>query len=181
MPRGSKKKNGKPLPLPSSEPDEVEWIPAHVRARQQRNTERKPTGRHEDDLSAPLDVTHSNERLLRALAAVAYFDPRRLTYEDGVPRPVSELDDDTATALMGLEVQEIWGPGAEQQREIIGVTKKYKQTDRMRALEILAKVPDKSGKRLIEEASAEQQKDKLAHMDRMVRAPLEHELKKGKK
>lgn len=143
------KKNGKPA-LVTIEPPQ-EWVPAHIRARAQRQKDYVPTGRHEIDLNAPLELTHTNERVKRALTAIAYFDPRRLTYEDATPRPISELDDDTATALMGLEVNELWGPGEERTREIIGVTKKYRQADRLRALELLAKIPDASGKRLIVE------------------------------
>lgn len=137
---------------PATPAEIVEWVPAHVRARQQRqDVDHTPTGRHEIDLAAPLDLNHSNARVLRALQAIAYFDPRRLTYADGTPRAISDLDDDTACALMGLEINELWGPGEERTREIIGVTKKYRQADRIAALTLLAKIPDASKERLLVE------------------------------
>lgn len=95
-------------------------------------------GRHEIDLAQPLPQELTLERWLNALNAVAYFDPRRLVYDDGTPRPVCVLDDDTALGLMGLEVEEEWD-GRGDERRIVGVTKKYKQADRLRALELIGK------------------------------------------
>lgn len=43
------------------------------------------------------------ERVLQELARIAFFDPRKLLREDGEPRALSELDDDTAAAIGGLE------------------------------------------------------------------------------
>lgn len=99
---------------------------------------KKITGRHDIDLSLPLSQELSQERWLAALNAIAYFDPRRLVYEDGTPRPIETLDDDTALGLMGIEVEENWN-GRGETREIAGVTKKYKQADRLKALEIIGK------------------------------------------
>ena len=44
------------------------------------------------------------DRVLRELAKVAFFDPRRLFGADGQPLPVAELDDDVAAVVAGLEV-----------------------------------------------------------------------------
>ena len=49
-----------------------------------------------------LDI--SAERVLLEVARLSFFDPRKLFYPDGNPRPISELDDDTAAAIAGLDV-----------------------------------------------------------------------------
>lgn len=80
----------------------------------------------------------SNERVLREVARLALFDPRRLFRPDGSPMPISELDDDTAAAIAGLEVVEEF-EGSGEDRVFIGYTKKYKISDKNAALEKLCK------------------------------------------
>lgn len=78
------------------------------------------------------------ERTLRTIAAVAYHDPRKFYGEDGELRPIRDLDDDTAMALAGFEVQEDFaGSGAE--RVQIGRTKKVKISERKGYLDMLMK------------------------------------------
>ncbi|WP_310715492.1 terminase small subunit, partial [Burkholderia multivorans] len=48
----------------------------------------------------------TQDRVLRELARIAFFDPRKLFDSDGRPLPISELDDDTAAAIAGLDVFE---------------------------------------------------------------------------
>jgi phage terminase small subunit len=43
------------------------------------------------------------ESVLRELAAIVHFDPRKLLNEDGTPKALSELDDATAAAI-GIDV-----------------------------------------------------------------------------
>lgn len=73
------------------------------------------------------------DRWLAALNAIAYFDPRRLTDSQDRPIAVRNLDDDTALGLMGVEMEE---HGAETK---LYVTRKYKQADRLKALELIGK------------------------------------------
>lgn len=76
----------------------------------------------------------TTERTLREIARLAYVDPRKFFHADGRPKEITELDDDTAAALAGMEVTEEWtGSGAD--RQIAGVTKKYKLADKNAALE----------------------------------------------
>lgn len=76
----------------------------------------------------------TTERTLREIARLAYVDPRKFFHADGRPKEITELDDDTAAALAGMEVVEEWeGVGAE--RKLIGHTKKYKLADKNAALE----------------------------------------------
>lgn len=80
----------------------------------------------------------SAERVLLEASRLALFDPRKLFNEGGVPKPINELDDDTASAIAGLEVVEEF-TGSGQDRVFIGFTKKYKVADKNSALEKLFK------------------------------------------
>src|SRR5208283_123655 len=73
-----------------------------------------------------LSVTTAN--VLKELARLAFFDPRNLFKADGSPKHITELDDDTAPSVAGLDVQEIF-EGSGQDKHQIGVIKKYKIAD----------------------------------------------------
>lgn len=73
------------------------------------------------------------DRVLKELARVAFFDPRKLFNADGSPKAISELDDDTAAALAGVEVLEEFD-GTGKDRVFLGYTKKYKVSDKNTAL-----------------------------------------------
>lgn len=49
------------------------------------------------------------EDVIRNLSQALYFDPRKLYRADGSLKAITELDDDTAAALAGLEVVEMAG------------------------------------------------------------------------
>lgn len=74
------------------------------------------------------------EKTLRELARLVFFDPRRLLNTDGSPKPLHELDDDTAACLAGLEVLESY-EGSGEDRKFVGIVKKYKIADKNSALE----------------------------------------------
>lgn len=80
----------------------------------------------------------SAKRVLLEASRLATFDPRKLFREDGSPKPINELDDDTAAALAGLDVVEEW-EGSGDDRQFVGYTKKYKVADKNSALEKLFK------------------------------------------
>lgn len=80
----------------------------------------------------------SAERVLLEASRLALFDPRKLFREDGSPKPINELDDDTAAALAGLDVLEEF-EGSGDERVFVGYTKKYKIADKNSALEKLFK------------------------------------------
>jgi phage terminase small subunit len=80
----------------------------------------------------------SAERILREMARIAFFDPRKLYNEDGGFKDPSEWDDDTAAVIASLEVvQEFSGKG--EDRELDGLLKKVKLWDKGKHLEMLAK------------------------------------------
>ena len=88
------------------------------------------------ELSEKINITQ--ERVLREYAKIAFFDPRNLFQDNGQPKDITMLDDDTAGALAGLDVLEEY-EGSGRDREFVGYTKKYKIADKLRALEALGK------------------------------------------
>ena len=74
-----------------------------------------------------LEIT--SERTLLEIARLAYFDPRKLFETDGSLKRVSELDDDTAAAIGGLEVVELF-EGDGDQKHAYGLLKKVKLNDK---------------------------------------------------
>ena len=56
---------------------------------------------HDRKLTAKLEV--SAERVLLEMSRLAFSDHRKLFNADGSPKPVHELDDDTAAALASVE------------------------------------------------------------------------------
>lgn len=78
------------------------------------------------------------EKLLRELARAGFSDIRKLYDEKGNLKNVADLDDATAAALNSIEVfEEFEGFGRE--RHQIGVTKKIKMIDKLKALELYGK------------------------------------------
>ena len=73
----------------------------------------------------------TQERVLKEYAKLAFFDPRKLLNADGSPKPINELDDDTAAAIAGLDIEE-----ANENR---GVVRKYKIADKKGALDSVAR------------------------------------------
>lgn len=73
------------------------------------------------------------DRVLQELARIAFFDPRKLLNDQGHPKSLTELDDDTAAAVAGLDLlEEYRGEGKE--RQFVGYVKKFKIADKNTAL-----------------------------------------------
>lgn len=80
------------------------------------------------------------ERVLAEYAKLGFFDPRKLFHEDGKPKNIASLDDETAAALSGLDVQEVYEWNYETEtKEFVGYVKKYKLADKKGALDSMAK------------------------------------------
>lgn len=86
--------------------------------------------------ASKLEITR--ERILLEAARLALFDPRKLFAKDGAPLSITELDDDTAAAIAGLEVLEEF-EGSGDDKRLIGHVKKYKVADKNSALDKLMK------------------------------------------
>lgn len=80
----------------------------------------------------------SADRVLLEAARLALFDPRKLFNDDGSPKGIHELDDDTAAAVAGVEVLEQF-EGSGKERVFVGYLKKYRIADKNSALEKLFK------------------------------------------
>lgn len=72
------------------------------------------------------------DRVLKELARIAFFDIRKLYSDDGTLKNPRDLDDDTAAALTGIDIQETVIPGGEGAPTI--TTRKAKVIDRTGAL-----------------------------------------------
>lgn len=59
-------------------------------------------------LAEKMELT--TERTLREVARLAYFDPRKLLDENGNQKRLQDLDDDTAAAIAGLEIEDKLNP-----------------------------------------------------------------------
>lgn len=77
----------------------------------------------------------TQDRVLEEYARVAFFDPRKMFDADGNPLNISELDDDTAAAVAGLEVVKEFDPDT----GVTSYTKKYKIANKLGALDSVAK------------------------------------------
>lgn len=77
-------------------------------------------------------------RVVQELARIALFDPRKFFHENGSPKPITELDDETAAVLAGMDVLEEYR-GSGEEREFVGYVKKYKLADKKGALDMLMK------------------------------------------
>lgn len=85
-----------------------------------------------------VDTGISLERTLAEIARIAFFDPRRMFNEKGEPRSITELDDETAAVVAGLDVLEEW-EGSGDDRRLVGYVKKWKLSDKKGALDMLMK------------------------------------------
>ena len=77
----------------------------------------------------------TQDMVIAELAKLGFFDIRKLFDKDGKPLDISKLDDDTAAALVGLDVQDV----ADGDGNYVGFLKKYKMADKIKALELIGK------------------------------------------
>ena len=78
------------------------------------------------------------ETILRELRRLGLSDIRKLYNEDGSLKLPKDWDAETASAVAGLEVDELF-EGTGREREQVGHTKKVKMWDKVSALEKLGK------------------------------------------
>jgi phage terminase small subunit len=92
------------------------------------------------EIRAPLleaqEIT--KEKVMKEIASIAFSDIGKLFDEDGALKHPSEVDEKTRRALSAIDMEELYeGKGAE--RISVGMTKKVKLWDKVKALEMLAK------------------------------------------
>ena len=82
-----------------------------------------------------LGINVSKERTLKEIMHLAFSDIRDFYDSDGRLKDISDLDDASAAALAGFEIEDIQSDGL-----TIGTIKKIKRWDKTKALEMLAKI-----------------------------------------
>lgn len=87
-----------------------------------------------EQIAADADVTQ--ERVLKEIARIGLFDPRKLFDNVGNPLPIQELSEDVAAAIAGLKVTQIGGKDGD---EGVGAVIEYKLANKNDALEKLMK------------------------------------------
>lgn len=90
----------------------------------------------EEKANAKADVTI--ERVRQELARIGFADVRKLFKDDGSVMAIADLDDDTAAAVGGVDVNELF-EGSGEERAQVGYIKKLKMWDKVKALELLGK------------------------------------------
>ena len=80
----------------------------------------------------------TQDRVLKEYAKIAFFNPKNLFNENGQPKGITELDDDTAAVIAGLKVNDVY-EGFGEDRTFIGYLKEYKLIDKKGALDSLAR------------------------------------------
>ena len=73
------------------------------------------------------------DRVIAELAKLAFLDIRKAFDEEGKLKPIHEIDDDTAAAIAGLEVESLF-EGRGENREQVGPAYKIKLSDKKGAL-----------------------------------------------
>ena len=85
------------------------------------------------ELSNKYELT--TETLIRSMARAVFFDPRKLYDENGQLKAITDLDDDTADALTGIEVTFERVHGKDTPTDVVTGVKKYKWLDKNTARE----------------------------------------------
>ncbi len=84
-------------------------------------------------------VEYDHTQWLQEIQRCAFFDPRKLFDSHGNPIDIAELPDDVAPAIAGFEIEEVFIGKKEEGRIPAGYTRKFKLTDKLRALELFGK------------------------------------------
>lgn len=79
------------------------------------------------------------EKVLQGIAQVAFYDVRKFFNPDGSLKPVADLDDMTAFALKGLDVEKLFHHFGKGQAEEKGTITKIRFADRLEALQLLGR------------------------------------------
>ena len=80
----------------------------------------------------------SAQKILAELWRVASIDIRQAYSPNGSLKPIHEMPEDIARAIAGVDVDELF-EGVGRDRENVGLTKKIRFWDKVRALELLGK------------------------------------------
>lgn len=79
------------------------------------------------------------DRVLKELAKLAFLDPRKLFNPDGSLKPVTDLDDDTAAAIAGMDIEKLYEHFSKGGAKNVGTVTKVKLLDKGINLERLGR------------------------------------------
>ena len=105
-------------------------------------------------------------KVLAEICYIAFSRAGRLFDEEGRVIPLSQLDEATQAAIIGLEVEDIY-EGRGEDREWVGRLKKYKLASKTEALKMLG-----SHLRLFAEKEVADNKDRLQELVDAMRRPV---------
>lgn len=91
------------------------------------------------EADAMASVGISRAQIVRELARIAMLDPRKILDEFGNVRDFDQIDGDTAAALAGMEVEELF-EGSGQERRQTGMVRKVKFWNKVDALKELSRI-----------------------------------------
>ncbi len=80
----------------------------------------------------------TQDMVLKELAKLGFFDIRKLFDDSGKPLDIAGLDNETAACIAGLEVMAVY-EGTGEDKEFVGYIKKYKLSNKLKALELLGR------------------------------------------
>lgn len=78
-------------------------------------------------------VEDQTKKVVNEFAKIAFFDPREVFNEDGTPKNIIDLDEETAACISGVDIQTLG-----KDKDFAQVTK-VRFNDKMKALDALAK------------------------------------------
>lgn len=102
------------------------------------------------------DLQITTERILKERARLAFFNPKKLRGPDGRPLAIHELDDDTAAAIAGIEMDEF------------GAVKKIRMADKNASLTALEKFKGMIGPDQVPQESQNRQPMDMIEAARVV-------------
>lgn len=83
----------------------------------------------------------TKQQLIDELRKVAFFDIRKIYSEDNSLLNIKSFDDDSAGAVAGIEIDELWEYNPDlDKREVVGNTKKVKIHNKISAIERVSKM-----------------------------------------
>lgn len=87
-------------------PRSKDWNPKALHTRASLVASYEGVARRIDELRSKAVKKYevSVERIIQERARLAFFDPRKLFNDDGTPKRICDLDEDTAAAISGLDV-----------------------------------------------------------------------------
>jgi len=92
-----------------------------------------------EEMAKGFNIT--KERIIQEYSRLAFFDIRKIHTIDGALKPITDLDDDSAAAIAGMEVYEEKLDSDDPDEQIVtGTVKKVKLANKIDALDSLVKV-----------------------------------------